>query len=161
MHLHSAGYLISQRPLAFLTSSKWPTQQTMLRLLDSVNEKKNTPSDRPSVPRAHSTILPPLQKSKNAAVVPWSNAARTVVRQHGGTSEDHNFHPNHRTDHLSKDNAQTQKTKNPQLTYPECYVFSYFHRYSTCNGCKYIFFAVDPCRDVCRPKYRCCSGPLL
>ena len=51
VYLHSGatsfllgGYLISQRPLAFLTSSKWPTQQTMLRLLDSVNTKKNTPS---------------------------------------------------------------------------------------------------------------------
>ena len=36
----SVGYLISQRPLAFLTSSKWPTQQTMLRLLDSVNANR-------------------------------------------------------------------------------------------------------------------------
>ena len=35
IHLHSVGYLISHRPLAFLTSSKWPTHQTMLRLLFS------------------------------------------------------------------------------------------------------------------------------
>ena len=32
-HLHSIGYLISHCPLAFLTSSKWLTQQMMLQLL--------------------------------------------------------------------------------------------------------------------------------
>ena len=46
-----------------------------------------------TVPRACSTVLPPFQRNKNAAVAPWSNAARTAMGQHGGlTSEDHNFH---------------------------------------------------------------------
>ena len=30
IHLHSVGYLISQRPHAFLSSSKWQTQQTIV-----------------------------------------------------------------------------------------------------------------------------------
>ena len=46
--------------------------------------------DRTTVPRAWSTVLPP-QRSQTAAVVPWGNAARTAVGQHGGLSED--LHP--------------------------------------------------------------------
>ena len=30
IHLHSVGYLISQRPHAFLRSLKWQTQQTIV-----------------------------------------------------------------------------------------------------------------------------------
>ena len=44
--------------------------------------------DRTTVPRACSTDMPPLQRSKTAAVAPWSNAARTAVGQQGGLSED-------------------------------------------------------------------------
>ena len=43
-------------------------------------------------PRAGSTVLPPLQRSKKAAVALWSYAARTAVGQHRGPSEGHNLH---------------------------------------------------------------------
>ena len=47
--------------------------------------------DRTLVPRAQSTVLPPLQ------MAPWSNAARRAVGQQAGPSEDHSLHPGHRT----------------------------------------------------------------
>ena len=70
------------------------------------------------VPTARSTVLPPPQRSKKAAVAPWSNAVRTAVEKtHGGPSEDHSLHPHHRTDHLRQDHARTQK-KNTVLSGP-------------------------------------------
>ena len=68
-------------------------------------------TDMTTVPRARSTVLPPLQRSYNTAVAPWSNAARTAVGQHGGSFEDINLHPNHRTDYLRQSCARTQKKK--------------------------------------------------
>ena len=52
-------------------------------------------TDRTTVNRARSTVLPPLQRSKNTAVAPWSNAARTAVGQNVGLFEHINLHPNH------------------------------------------------------------------
>ena len=54
IHLHSVGYLISQRPLAFLTSSKRPTQQTRLLPLLAIPISKagvNTGSSQENVER--------------------------------------------------------------------------------------------------------------
>ena len=65
--------------------------------------------DRTTVTRARSTVLPPLQRNKKAAVAPWNNATRTAVGQHGGPSEDLNLRPNHRTDHLRQDHARTKE----------------------------------------------------
>ena len=88
--------------------------------------------DMTTIPRPCSTVLPPLQRNKNAAVAPWSNAertaaaqqpealedhslhpnpwsnaARTAVGQHGEPSEDHSLHPNHWTDHLRRNDKVT------------------------------------------------------
>ena len=65
--------------------------------------------DRTTVPRECSTVLPPLQRIKKAAVAPWNNATRTAVGQHGRPSEDLNLRPNHWTDHLRQDHARTKE----------------------------------------------------
>ena len=62
-------------------------------------------TDRTTVNRARSTVLPPLQRSKNTAVAPWSNAARTAVGQNVGLFEHINLHPNH---FLKQNHARTQ-----------------------------------------------------
>ena len=67
--------------------------------------------DRTTVPRARSTVLPPLQRRQKAAMTPWSNAARTAVGQHGRPSEDHILQANHWTDHLMQSHARTQKKR--------------------------------------------------
>ena len=49
------------------------------------------------VPTAWSTILHLLQRSKKAAVAPWSKAAKRAVGKHEEPSEDHSLHPGDRT----------------------------------------------------------------
>ena len=44
-------------------------------------------------------------------------AARTVMLQRGGPPEDHNCHPNHRTDRLRQNHARTQ-TPSTGLRHP-------------------------------------------
>ena len=79
------------------------------RLYTSAPSSEN--QDRTTVPKTRSTVLSPLQRNQKAAVAAWSNAARTAVVQHRGPSEDHNFHPNHRTDRFKQNFARTQKKK--------------------------------------------------
>ena len=67
--------------------SRWKT--TLMR--DHLDERppwwgttpmKDHPDEGPPCwesPRAHSTVLPPLQRSRNTALAPGSNAARTAV----------------------------------------------------------------------------------
>ena len=69
------------------------------------SEKQN----RTSVLRVGPTVLSPLQRSTNTAVAPRNNTATTAVGQHGGPCEDHNLHPNHRTDHLRQKHARIQQ----------------------------------------------------
>ena len=53
--------------------------------------------DRTTVPRARSAVPPLLQRSENAAVTTWSNAAKATGGggggggAHGGLSGDHKF----------------------------------------------------------------------
>ena len=55
--------------------------------------------DRTTVPRTGSTVLPLFRETRTQQW-PHGAAARTAVGQHGGPSEDHNLHPNCRTDQV-------------------------------------------------------------
>lgn len=68
-------------------------------------------------PRACSTVVPPLQKSKNAAVALWNNAERTAVRQQGGHSEHYRVHLHHRTDHFISGRTMLDGREKNQFVY--------------------------------------------
>ena len=59
-------------------------------------QTEDYPCQTGPVPRACSTVLPPLQTSKNVGVAPWSNTTRKAVGLYGGRSEGHSLHPDHR-----------------------------------------------------------------
>ena len=72
--------------------------------------------DHSSQSMSYSSVLSSFREARTQQWPTWSNAKRTAVGQHRGFSEDHNLHPNHRTDHLNQNQARTRELISAQMT---------------------------------------------